>query len=101
MKWLKIKGHLLQTTNFVLQTNHSLPQFAAEFFFQVFDDGVDRGLDVGDSVPTREEATEEVRRALETSAASLVAAGHGGEAGPVQGAAARSGLVALRVIDRA
>ena len=43
----QVKGHLLQTTNSVLQTNHSLPQFAAEFFFQVFDDGVDRGLDVG------------------------------------------------------
>ena len=24
-----------------------LPQFAVEFFFQVFDDGVDWGLDVG------------------------------------------------------
>ena len=34
----------LQTPNF---KHKILPQFAAEFFLQVFDDGVDRGLDVG------------------------------------------------------
>jgi len=71
--WLR---HPFMLNSMRIQSDAEVERVVAAGIKELYIDTA-RGLDVGDGVPTREEATEEARRALESSAASLAAANAG------------------------